>query len=117
MAYYTIPFNSVPQQFDITIPLRSGNRDFRLQFTYNYEVDYWLLDIMDANTGGHMITGLALTPGNPDYNLLASYAYMDIGEIYVVPSAENIKGRPHESGFAADFLLIWGDNDELSTAI
>lgn len=109
MAYYTIPLKSVPETFDITMPLARGNKDFRLTLEYNYTGDYWMLGIFDPATGSPYITNLALLPGKPDYNILRDYAYFDIGTMHVVKVSDVVQGHPTENSFESDFVLVWGD--------
>lgn len=91
MATYEIPLSPEPQKFSIDL----GANTYELVLEWGYVNDTWLLHMNDEN-GVRLLSSIPLVAG---VNLLAPYAYMNLGGalyarteggMYVAPTYENL---------------------------
>lgn len=108
MSYAKIPINCTPfsqQTFKLTL---EGGRNISILLKLRYHDIYelWLADIIDNSTGEELIVGLPMVLG---INLLEQYAYMNIGEAYLVATEPSTLMQPDNKTLGSTFVLIWGD--------
>lgn len=104
-----VPITNQPNQsFEIIIPQGSSNIILGFFVYWNSIAGYWEMNISDA-VGNSLITGLPLITGKaPVQNLLRQWAYLNIGEAYVVPISEDAPDWPGVDDWDVNFVLVWG---------
>ncbi len=118
MAQVIIPITQGQNQtITTTLPINGGNTTLTFTFQYNNNSNYWYMTIVDSNSAT-LLDAIPLTVGNPPYNILAPYQYLNIGSAYVIPSSSGLPDIPNFNtlGFsttnstAPTFYLVWTDN-------
>ena len=106
-----VPITNDPNQsFSVSIPLTGRNIVFDLLIRWNTVAEYWAIDIKNNSTNTGVIQGLPLIPANfPADNMLAPFAYLDIGGAYLVRTSEDGGLKPNVTGWANDWALLWGE--------
>jgi hypothetical protein len=111
MAQQLIPLTTEPnQQINITLSVDGAPLSLILLINYNEIAKYWVMTVYDAN-GNLILSDVPLVTGNyPACNILAQYAYLEIGSAYVL----NLTGTsgvnyPDDTNLGTDFVLVWGD--------
>jgi hypothetical protein len=111
MAYQGVPLDSAPNQtWSVSVSINGGVSTFFLELNFNEIANYWTMNISNS-VQTLLLSGIPLLTG---LNLLAQYAYLMIGSIFIL----NVSGTPQDSPISSDlgndFVMVWGDN--ISTA-
>jgi len=102
---YTIPLTNDPNntlKFAITIGTTSYT--LSLFLAYNTVAGYWTMTISDAKTSTVLLSSIPLLTG---CNLLKQYAYMELGEAYIVNIDNNSNDSPNNTNLGTAFVLRW----------
>jgi hypothetical protein len=112
MALQQIPLDTAPNQtWAVTVNINGGSQSFFCELNYNELSQYWTMNISAVNQN-FSLSGIPLVTG---LNILAQFAYLGIGSIYVINSSGVASPNfPNDSDLGSDFILLWGDN--ISTA-
>lgn len=105
-TYYEIPLSGTPQVFNIALPMSGSalNTAYRLLFQYrNAPMGGWFMDIMDSNANP-IICGIPLVPG---VDLLAQYAYLNLGGAMLVYSDGVLEAPPTFDNLGSGGHVIW----------
>lgn len=106
---YILPVTSQPNQtFKTVLPLGKRNVELTIQLSFREVAGYWTMNITDKD-GKMLLSGIPLLKGG---NLLAQYAYLDLGYLAVVEVNPTGVDYPGASQLGTDFILIWGEDDE-----
>lgn len=105
-----IPLTNQPNQsFDITIPQGSSNITLTFFVFWNRIAGYWEMNITNTTTGVMLIASLPLITGLPPaQNLLRQWAYLNIGQAYIVPISDEAPNYPGETDWGINFVMVWG---------
>jgi hypothetical protein len=105
-----IPVTNQPNQsFDVVIPQGESNITLTFFIFWNRIARYWEMNVSNASTGVMLIAGLPMITGQvPAQNLLRQWAYLNIGEAYIVPISNDTPDYPGETDWGVNFALIWG---------
>ncbi len=111
MSLSVIPLTTSPNQtLNFKITIGGENKHLQLFLRYLQEYKHWIMDVSDASTGDMLISALPLVPGKqPAANILASYAYLHIGEAYLVKYGDPENEYPDSDTLGASWLLLWGE--------
>jgi len=110
MSYSIIPVTSNPNQiFNISIPIDEKNLKLKFLISYNRIAEYWSMTIFDYRVNEIVLTGIPLLTGQ---NLLAQYAYLNLGSAYLVNLTGNLPDTPDDTNLGTAFLLVFEDSDE-----
>jgi hypothetical protein len=111
---YKLPITNTPnQRLVFNVPVNGENRQFELILSYNTIAEYWTIDIKDFVSKDLYISGLPLLCSfGRMANILAPYACLGIGSLYVAPINFTPESRPTENNLGSDYVLLWGDNGE-----
>ncbi len=111
MSLSVIPLTTSPNQtLNFKITIGGENKHLQLFLRYLQEYKHWIMDVSDASTGDMLISALPLVPGKqPAANILASYAYLHIGEAYLVKYGDPGNEYPDSDTLGASWLLLWGE--------
>lgn len=96
---YEIPLTPQPQTFNIVL----GAVQYALTLVWNTAAQAWLLDIAD-NTGVPLVNGIPLVTGA---DLLAQYAYLELGGALYVQTDSNADALPTYSNLGTDSHLYF----------
>ncbi|MBU1173685.1 MAG: hypothetical protein KKD44_29290, partial [Proteobacteria bacterium] len=109
-----IPLSNSPNHtFLVTVSVNGRNAVFEFFLSYNEVGEYWTLRIKDSTTGTVILDSVPLlTDEYPDANFLSQYAYLRIGNAYIVRAAPADTDFPDNTNLGTLFLLVWGDNTE-----
>ena len=111
MAQQIVPLTPAPNQtFTITLSVDGQPLTLTLSFSYNEIAQYWVMAVADQN-GNPLVSNIPLVTGNnPACNILAQFAYLEIGSAFVInQSGTNAVNYPNNLDLGTDFVLIWGD--------
>lgn len=102
-----VPITNDPNQtLSITIPLITGNQTFQFIVRWNRAALYWQLTVSQRGSilinNLPLITGLGLT-----VNILAQYAYLGIGNAYVLAVGKPASDYPQVGDWGTSFFLLW----------
>lgn len=105
-----IPVTNQPSQsFQVVIPQNSSNIILNFFIYWNRIAEYWELNIANGSNGVELITGLPLITGKPPaVNLLHQWAYLNIGQAYVIPITDQTSDYPGVEDWGTSFILVWG---------
>lgn len=105
-----IPLTNQPNQsFNVVIPIGDTNITLGFFIYWNRIAEYWEMNLTDIASGAQLISGLPLLPGRGETaNLLRQFAYLGIGEAYVVPISQDAPSSPGVSDWGVNYELIWG---------
>ena len=108
MSSQKISLDSGPNQtWQASVAINGGISRFFCELNYNEIAQYWTMDISDSNhvpllSGVPLVTGL---------NILAPFAYMEIGSIYILnASGVASPDYPNSTDLGTDFIMVWADN-------
>lgn len=109
--YVKIPLSAKQhssRSFSLTL---GGGKNARLTLVLHYLdlYDLWLADIVYAPTGETLAAGVPLVPG---VNILEQYAYLGLGEAYIVKAEPTKLQHPDKDTLGTTFIFVWGDNSE-----
>ncbi|MBU2249055.1 MAG: phage tail protein [Gammaproteobacteria bacterium] len=109
-----IPLSNSPNHtFSVTLSVNGSNAVFEFFLSYNEVGEYWTLRITDASTGTVLLDSIPLlTDEYPNANFLSQYAYLRIGNAYIVRAAPADTDFPDDTNLGSLFFLVWGDNTE-----
>ena len=85
-SQYEVPLTPNPQT--VVVPL--GTTQYQLTFVWNQYANCWILDMSDAS-GKAVISGMPVVTGA---DMLAQYAYLQIGGILIAQTDSNADGVP-----------------------
>jgi hypothetical protein len=107
-----VQLNSSPNQ-RLSVPLYVNGANLVLQFAVRFAemLGYWIMSIYDQS--GNLILGTVplVTGSYPGANILAPFAYMQIGSAQVInASGVSNPDFPNSSDLGTDFVLLWDDN-------
>jgi hypothetical protein len=105
-----IPITSNPNQaLTVTLTLAGEPVTLQLAFRFSEMADYWVMSISDQ-TGALLLDSIPLVTGLwPAANILAPYAYLNIGSAYVVSQTSTAGDDATNSNLGSDFLLVWDE--------
>jgi hypothetical protein len=106
-----VPVTGNPNQ-TLTVSLNVDGGVVTLQLTVRYFdlCGYWVMTIKDA-TGNLLLDSIPMLCGvYPAANILAQYAYLQIGSAFLVNVSNTTQDSPGASSLGTDFLLLWDDN-------
>lgn len=112
MSDQIIPLTNDPNQ-TLTVSITVGSRNINLGMgiRWNSIAGYWVLTVIDPNTGMALIDSIPLITGKyPAGNLLGQYAYMGIGAAYLVNALNSAMDYPDTTNLGSDFQLVWSDD-------
>lgn len=99
-----ISLSNLPNQtYTVTIPGDTRNITFIITQSYNEQAKYWVMGIYDQSNNP-IITNIPMLSG---YNLLEQYAYLNIGEIYVINIGDQAIESPDDTNIGNNFELKW----------
>lgn len=110
---YKVPLTNSPNQtFSTSIPVNGENKYFVITLKYNYQANYWVMDISDEQTEKYLVAGIPLLCSTYDFaNLLRQFGYKFIGNAYIAPISNKKLSMPNNENLGTDFVLAWSDND------
>lgn len=105
-----IPISNDPgQSFEINLPKPDGNITLGFYVNWNEIAEYWQCNISNPLTGTDYITALPLLTGQGYYqNLLAQWAYLEIGQLFIIPQMTATSESPGLNDWGSNFRLVWG---------
>lgn len=111
MAYQKIPLTKSPnQKFTCTLQVDGQNKKLSFFVAWNAVAGYWTMDITDEATNTVLLSSIPLIPGDPPAeNIMEQYAYLGIGNAYVVNAGSSATESPNASNLGTDWILIWRD--------
>lgn len=109
MSAQVVGLNSLNNQnVVVSLGINEGNITLRLFLRFNATMGYWMMDIANQN-GLRIVSCIPLLTGSyPGANILAPYAYLNIGTAYII----NVTGTtafdyPGQNNLGTDFVLLW----------
>lgn len=113
--FQKIPFSSTHnQELLISLYVNEANVVFKFNLNFNKTANYWVLKITDPKDESIIMDSLPLVTGEINSwssNILRSFAYLLIGEAYLVPSVTSPSSDfPNEINLEKEFELVWDDN-------
>lgn len=101
-----IPVTSTPnRKFSCKIPIGTTNKVLQFETQYNDIAGYWLMTISDE--AGKIL--ISCIPVIPAQNILEQYAYLEIGNAYIMPAQTVTEQWPSESTLGTEWYLVWSD--------
>ena len=106
-----IPLTNSPNQtIQVTLLVDGSNLTLQLGFRYNSMAGYWVMQIVEPNSGQIILDSIPLVTGlYPAANILNQYSYMQIGSAYLVKVGITDNDYPDDTDLGTDFVLIWSD--------
>jgi hypothetical protein len=102
------------QELLISLQVNEENILFKFNLNFNKTANYWILKITDPKDESIIMDSLPLVAGEEDtlsLNILRSFAYLLIGEAYLIPRKTNPSSDfPNETNLETEFELTWDDN-------
>ena len=93
-----------------TITVKNVAKRVRFRLDYLEEVDKWVVAIYDAQSGEPYCENVPLVSSVKAKNdLLAPYAYKNIGELVCVPIQNEPSSVDPQRDNLGEFAVIWGD--------
>lgn len=107
MAFQTFPLDNAPNQtWSASVNINGGISTFFLELNYNEIAGYWSMTISDGNQN-LLLSAVPLLCG---LNILAPYAYLGIGSIFILNVGNSDTDSPTDTNLGTDFVMVWGDN-------
>ena len=110
-----IPLTNSPNQtFACSVPINGVNRRFKFNLWFNYQANYWLFSLYDvANESWIFLNLPLLVYKGSEWNIIHQLDYMKIGICIMLPEVADKVGHPTENNIGTDYIMIWGDNDNV----
>lgn len=105
-----IPLSTAPNQLMRITLLVDGNQTIlELGFSFNTALNVWVMSVSDRNSNLLISCVPLLTGVWPAANILAPYAYMQLGSAFVINTDGQGPDNPDDSTLGSDFVLLWDD--------
>jgi hypothetical protein len=106
-----IPLTNAPNQtLNVSLSVDSTVLRLQLAISYSEMAQYWLMDIADAS-GNPLLASIPLITGSwPAANILAQYAYLQIGSAFVINLGQVADDYPNASELGNAFALLWDNS-------
>jgi hypothetical protein len=103
--------NEPNQRMGMSLTVNGASLQLNVTLRYNEMINYWIMDIADANNNSVLTDIPLLTGVFPAANILGQYQYLQIGSAYVLDvSNDDVRDYPNVNDIATSFVLLWGDN-------
>ena len=101
--------NTAPNQaLSATLTIDGAQLQFQLTLSYN-PTGFWVMGIADRY-GNVILLGVPLLTGVwPAANILAPYAYLNIGSAFVISLSGAATDYPNNTNLGSQFTLLWDD--------
>jgi hypothetical protein len=107
-----IPLTNDPNQtMAVSLTVNGLGLTLQLNIRFNEIVQYWTMNIADANGNNFLVNIPLITGVWPSANILGQYQYLRIGSAYVLDvSNDDNSDYPNANDLNKGFVLLWGDN-------
>lgn len=94
-----------------SITVKGVAKRVRFEFDYMEAVDKWYMAIYNAQSGESYCINVPLVASyEAKNNLLAPYAYKEIGEVVCVPLLDEPSSTDPQKDNLGEFAVIWGED-------
>ena len=102
-----VPIDNSPNQtMQVRLSVDDGVLVLTLKFSFNEEAGYWVMGIVDAETGEYLVDPIPLLT---HINFLGPYAYLNLGSAFLLDISGVGLDYPGADDFGVNYLLYWGD--------
>lgn len=110
-VYQIVQWQPSPQQQSQTVALSVDGSTLTLVLTvrWNAMAGYWVMTIQD-HYGNLVLDSIPLVTGYfPQGNILAQYAYLEIGSCTIVSASPNPSSDyPASTNLGTEWVMVWG---------
>ncbi len=93
-----------------SIEVKGNAKRVRFEFDYMEKPNKWFMSIYNTQSGESYVLNVPLVASYyAKNNLLAPYAYKDIGEVVCVPVVDEPSSVDPEGENLGEFAVIWGE--------
>lgn len=105
-----IPLKSSPQQtFAVNLQVDGAPLTLNLAINWSEMAGYWVMSIFDA-AGDLLLDSIPMVTGwYPAANILAQFAYLQIGSAYLLNLGTSTSDYPGNNDLGDNFALLWDD--------
>jgi len=101
------------QSFRCVLTVDGNNITLGFQIRWNSIANYWMMTLIDINTGNYIVDAIPLTTGVlPTPNLLQPYGYLGIGSCFIIDVSGIGNDYPNSSNLGTDYIMLWGDTEK-----
>lgn len=109
MSLQVVPLSSSSQTTTAQLQVDGAPLTLVLTVKWSAMAGYWVMTIYDAQDNLLLDSVPLITGWYPAANLLAQYAYLQIGSAYIINLGVATSDYPGNTDLGAGFILLWGD--------
>ncbi len=113
-----IPLTSSPNQsFSSTLQVDGAPLTLNFRVKWNAMAGYWVMSISNSQ-GILLVDSIPLVTGfYPGANLLAQFAHLQIGSLYILNEGTTDLDYPDQSTLGTGFQVLWSDTAQVLEAV